>query len=130
MLTICALAYFASGAANLEVQGLPDRFHLACSGTMAAPADSPTTSQILADGQVDIVGGNVNGFGLGGQSIYLVSDTHIAFGSGIGGRGNRLIEGSIDRQTLATRILVGSMHGVETPMMTMRLDCRMTPPLA
>jgi len=127
---ICAASCLALGAAGGDSLRLPDRFHLACSGTLAAPADSAASAAILADGRVDMVGGNVNGFGLGGQPIRAISDTHIEFGSGIGRSGGRLIDGSIDRDTLETRILVHSIHGVETPVMAMRLDCRVTPPLA
>ena len=127
---LCASAYLASAVVSVETARLPERFNLACSGILAAPADSATTSAILADGQVDLAGGNVRGFGLGGQTIYAVSATRIAFGSGNGDLGARLIEGSIDRETLETRILVRSAGSEEPPVMAMRLDCRAVPPRA
>jgi hypothetical protein len=128
LLIICALAWAASAASSVDPAAFSDRFRLACSGTMATADTAGDT--ILADGVVDLAGGNVYGFGLGGQEIQLIRDNEIVFGSGGGRSERRMIEGLIDRDTLATEILVYAVGDEETPVIAMRLDCRMKPPFA
>jgi hypothetical protein len=130
MPVICACACIAIAATSIDEGQFPERFRLSCWGTLAAPADSATLNSILADGLVDVAGGTVVGFGLGGQPIHSVSDRRITFGGGVSRVGDRIVEGFIDRQTLATHILVNSMQGAETPVMAMVLDCRIALPLA
>lgn len=84
----------------------------------------------MADGVVDLVQGNVNGFGLGGQPIRSVTRQEIAFGDGAGLTGKGRIEGSIDRRTLETRIVVHSVRAQDDPVMAMRLACHIAAPSA
>jgi len=123
LLIICACAWTASGASIVETVDAPERLHLTCSGTLATPADRPGASDITADGVVDVAGGSVYGFGLGGQPIRALDAEEIAFGDA-GQSGGRWIDGSIDRGTLETRITVyGGGDGAD-PLMVMRLACR------
>jgi hypothetical protein len=126
---ICAFALATPAALGVGPDPLPAHFLLACSGTLATPANA-VVSEILADGQVDIETRTIHGFGLGGQPVRSIDATYISFGGGIGGRGERLIEGSIDRQTLETRIVVYGSDDEGDPLMAIRLDCRMVLPEA
>jgi hypothetical protein len=80
------------------------------------------SSAIVSTGVVDLAGGNVYGFGLGGVPIRFVSQARIVFGSV--GIGEGLIEGLIDRATYDTQIVVHSRRGGDRPAIRMRFNCR------
>jgi hypothetical protein len=130
LLILCASAAIASAASIVDAPTSADRFRLACSGTLAPSADRPVASPIMADGIVDLVKGNVYGFGLGGQPIRSVTLRQIAFGDGAGLTATGRIEGSIDRQTLETRIVVHARGMDEDPLIAMRLACHIAGPSA
>lgn len=130
LLIICASAAIASAASIVDAPTSANRFRLACSGTLAPSADRPVASPIMTDGIVDLVQGNVYGFGLGGQPIHSVTVREIAFGDGAGVTGDGRIEGSIDRRTLETRIVVHSSREEGDPVMAMHLACHIAGPLA
>ncbi len=130
LLIICASAALASAASIVDAPSSVDRFRLACAGTLDPSADRPVASPIQTDGIVDLAQGNVSGFGLGGQPIHSVTVREIAFGDGAGMTASGRVEGSIDRRTLETRIVVHSARAEDDPVMAMRLACHIAVPSA
>ena len=119
----------------MAVDGAPqpdDRIELACAGTMIAGGSEATESRIVADGLVDFLKKQVDGFGIGRAPIVFVSAAEVRFGSSVVDipKGPRSIDGSIDRKTGDTRILVRSSQDPTRILIDMRLGCRMTMPVS
>lgn len=71
-----AIPAFAVGAGQTELP--PDRFRLVCAGTMSVAGQ---TSQIEADGLLDLAVGTVTGFGVGAARVVLTTPSTIGFDS-------------------------------------------------
>ncbi|KAB2874359.1 MAG: hypothetical protein F9K43_04470 [Bauldia sp.] len=122
VLLAASAAEARNGAAQTE-----QRFRLTCQGTMST--EGTPESRILADGVVDFVAMRVRGFGIGIAPIQRLTETVVAFGSPIAGadpEGNA-VEGSYDRATGATRIVVRSASGPPRDLIAMDLTCRTVP---
>ena len=109
VLLAASAAEARNGAAQTE-----QRFRLTCQGTMST--EGTPESRILADGVVDFVAMRVRGFGIGIAPIQRLTETE----------GNA-VEGSYDRATGATRIVVRSASGPPRDLIAMDLTCRTVP---
>jgi hypothetical protein len=123
LLMVSGAALVASGASVVHPNLPGDRFRLACSGIILGPVEMVRSAALVSTGVVDLVGGNVYGFGLGGLPIRFVSQSRIVFSSG-GSNGQQLIEGRIDRETLNTQIFVHGSRRPDLPSISMRFSCR------
>ncbi len=103
------------------------RFFLTCIGTMRT-AGAPSVP-ITANGLVDLGGRRVAGFGVGSAPILVMTDALIGFGTATGGDGER-VEGSLDRQTGKTRVVVRAARNPSVELIAMDLDCRSAPPIS
>jgi hypothetical protein len=124
-------AGISAASAQSAMQSPPiERFRLICTGDMASGDASQPATPLLVDGMVDLGSRSVRGFGLSGQPIQSVSDREIAFGTDRrAGTAGLLVEGSIDRATWRTAITVRAPGDPAHPLMAMRLDCAMKPPV-
>jgi hypothetical protein len=123
-----------------------DRFLLSCTGAMAtdgrAVADrSDPARQIIAGAMVDLEALRVHGFGLGSSPIVVLTAGVIGFGTATVDALTRvaeppaarpptngtIVEGSIDRQSGATRIVVRSAPDAARVLIAMSLDCAFEP---
>ena len=131
----------AVGASDLAT-----RIRLSCSGVMTT---DDRESPIMADGLVDLASMRVSGFGIGPARIVAVTPDAIGFGEGAdvgvdrlttvaepvvsNARGDpaasTIVEGSIDRTSGTTRIVVRSARDTARVILAMVLDCRMEPAL-
>jgi hypothetical protein len=100
------------------------RFFLTCVGTMRT-AGVPSVP-IAANGLVDLASRRMVGFGVGSAPILVMSEALIAFGSAADADGNR-VEGSLDRLTGKTRIVVQAAKEPSEELIGMELDCRPAP---
>jgi hypothetical protein len=122
---LCAVAAQA-------VEGAPEpdeQLELACTGILVTGEPGMATSRISAEGAVDFPGRRVRGFGIGSAPIVFVSATELRFGSSLvrPQNGGQIIEGSIDRTTGKTRIVVRLPKEPARILIDMTLDCRLTP---
>jgi hypothetical protein len=109
-----------------------ERLRLTCTGAMIAEGQPLPGSRIMADGLIDFVGRRVQGFGVGSQPIIVLTASDIDFGSspqGEGARGN-IVEGSIKRQTGATRIVVRSPQDSSSVLIELTLACEFERPVS
>lgn len=120
------LASFARAAENPEIEY--DRFRLACSGSMVTTGQAPPGSRIMADGIIDIPNKSVRGFGIGSAPIVSVSAEVVKFGTSAlkKAAGSHGIEGTINRLSGATRVVVRSTKDPWTVLIAMELDCQPT----
>jgi hypothetical protein len=120
-----------------------ERFLLSCTGAMAtdgsAMADrSDPAGRIVASAMVDLAHAQVSGFGLGGSPIVVLTDAVIGFGSAAvdtvtmvaeprtakpSAQTGTVVEGTIDRATGATRIVVRPAADPARIVIAMTLDC-------
>ena len=122
---LCAVAAQA-------VEGVPEpdeQIELTCTGTLITGKNDMADSRISADGAVDFVSRRVRGFGIGSAPIVFVSATELKFGSSLTGpqSGAHMIEGSINRTTGKTRIIVRLAKDPTRILIDMNLDCQLTP---
>lgn len=137
LLGLCALMATTALAAPVDLaeSRAPqsnERLRLACLGTMIT-ADQPAPGgKIMANGWLDLAKRRVSGFGVGSQPIVLQSAARISFGSAPPAdelRGH-IIEGSIDRLSGSTRVLVRSRHDPSKIVIELKLDCEFEEPVS
>jgi hypothetical protein len=105
-----------------------EHLRLSCTGMMVTADYGPPGSKIMADGAIDLATMRVRGFGLGSVPIVLLTATRIVFDNGTGQRDvPTTIEGSIDRTTGATRVVVHAAKDPKVDLIAMTLDCRFAP---
>jgi hypothetical protein len=93
---------------------------LSCEGTLTNVGQS--AGPIVANGFIDLKGGWVYGFGIGGVPIVRVTRTEVSFASAT-------VSGSLDRRTGHTRIEVSAGEVKPKTLMAMELSCRFSPPM-
>jgi hypothetical protein len=104
-------------------------FALACAGFMTTAGQEPPGSRIIADGVVDFLAMRVRGLGIGNAAIVSATEARIEFGSSPtkNGSGAHTVEGTIDRVSGETHVLVRSAEAPSPALITMALDCRLSP---
>ncbi len=130
---LVAVGVAALNAAYVESAGgslaNPERFGLACRGAMMTANHRSPGDQILADGIVDLKGRRVSGLGIGSAPILSASAIEVKFGTPLQEKqaGHHLVEGTIDRLSGVTHVVVRSGKAPEMVLIEMRLECRTTP---
>jgi hypothetical protein len=139
------LAGIGAAAAPAALPDLDDRFLLSCTGAMASgggtqPDGGDPANRIVASAVVDLAALSVSGFGVGAAPIVVVTPGMIGFGTAgavslrlaaepaINGRQARsgtIVEGSIDRTSGATTVIVHPASDPARVLIAMRLDCAM-----
>jgi hypothetical protein len=142
-----SVAGIGAAAAPGALPDLDDRFLLSCTGAMAAdgrtqPDKDDPASRIVASAVVDLAALSVNGFGVGAAPIVVVTPGTIGFGTGgadglrlaaepagegRGARSGTIVEGSIDRVSGMTTVIVHPAADPARVLIAMRLDCAMEP---
>lgn len=114
----------AAESPTLEVE----RLHLACAGFMMTAGQESPGSRIVANGIVDLADKRVRGFGIGSARIVSATAEEVRFGSLPFGKtdGPHTIEGTINRISGKTQVVVWSASGVSGVVIEMDLDCRPT----
>ncbi len=109
-----------------------ERLRVSCTGTMMTAGQPPPGGPIIANGLIDFAGQRVSGFGVGSQPIVVLTASHIAFGTSPseGARRGNIVEGSIDRRTGETRVLVRSPQDPSKVRIEETLDCEFEPPVS
>jgi len=134
-LGICAsigTAAFAAPPAQgkRDAEQAQDRLRLACTGTMLA-AGQPSPGPVLSNGLVDFNARMVIGFGMGSQPILILTASEIDFGSTPqAGASGTIVEGSIDRQSGATRIVLRSAREPGALLLETQLECEFAQPVS
>ncbi len=103
---------------------------LTCVGTLMTKDIPPPGSHVMADGLIDFARRRVEGFGLGGQPIIVLTASDVRFGSPAPedpGQSN-VVEGWIDRQSGSTRIVVRSQRDPSEVQIEFTLDCEFDRP--
>jgi hypothetical protein len=130
-----SMAQFAVAAAP-PVSGVDaDRtteLRLSCIGVMHTKDIPPPGSQVMADGLIDFAGRRVQGFGLGGQPILVLTASNVRFGSPpqADQTGGDIVEGWIDRESGRTRIVVRAPRSPSEIQIEMTLDCKFEEPVS
>lgn len=106
-----------------------ERFSLACTGFLMTPGQKPPGSRIAADGMVDLLSMRVLGLGIGSAPIVSVTADEVRFGSSpvTESVDAHTIEGSINRISGETRVVVHSARDFGAVVIAMDLDCQPTP---
>jgi hypothetical protein len=132
---LVAVGVAALNAAYVESAGgslaHPERFGLACRGALMTANQRSPGDQILTDGIVDLKGRRVSGLGIGSAPILSASAVEVKFGTPLQEQekqaGRHLVEGTIDRLSGMTHVVVRSGKAPEMVLIEMRLECRTTP---
>jgi hypothetical protein len=151
---IAAGASVTSAAPSALPDGVTanDRIFLSCTGSMSAGGqDAPVGDRagaVVANGLVDLAAMRVTGFGLGAEPIVALTAAMIAFGAAAapnadgvtkvadkrkpdrgrpGSDSGTVVDGSIDRATGATTILVRSADDETRVIIAMSLTCTGAP---
>jgi hypothetical protein len=130
-----SMAQFAVAAAP-TVSGVdaerPAELRLSCIGAMHTKDIPPPGSRVMADGLIDFAGRRVQGFGLGGQPILVLTASNVRFGSSpqVDPAGGNIVEGWIDRASGRTRIIVRSPRTPSDIEIEMTLDCKFEEPVS
>lgn len=122
------------------------RFLLSCNGAMATDGSpradrNDPTRQVMASAVIDLDTGSVNGFGVGAVAVVTVTPGMIGFGNGGGDTftlaaepatkratvPGTIVEGSFDRVSGATTVVVHPASDPERVLIAMNLDCRPGP---
>jgi len=121
--TVLNAAFVESAGGSLTDH---DQFGLACTGAMMTTGQKPPGSQIMADGIVNLSGKLVSGFGVGNATILSVTQDEVKFGTPFLERhaGRQVVEGTIDRLSGATHVIVRSGKTRKTTLIEMHLECR------
>lgn len=124
-----ALFFSTLAQADEEASQPISEIALACTGTMIAEGQEPPGSRILADGVVNLQSMRVRGFGMGSTTVISASATEVEFGSTalMEMRQGHTVEGTLNRQTGRTRIVVRSVKDVSSVLIDMDLECQLTP---
>jgi len=106
-----------------------ERFSLACSGFLMTAGQKPPGNRVSADGMIDLIGMRVLGLGIGSAPIVSASDDEVKFGTSPAREavGAHTIEGTIDRISGETRVVVRSASTPWTVIIAMDLVCQPTP---
>jgi type II secretory pathway pseudopilin PulG len=128
-----------------ETATVDQRFLLSCTGAMAtdgrAPDRNDTADRIVATAVVDLTTQRISGFGIGSAPIVVSTPAMIGFGNGgvdtltlaaetarpPGAKTGTLVEGSFDRLSGVTTVVVHPASEPERVLIAMRLDCRIVP---
>lgn len=130
------LLFFGAAVLSAAIAGAAEspmveveRLNLACTGFMMTGGQEPPGSRILADGIVDFPGMRVRGFGIGSAPIVSATAAEIRFGSSPvkANVGAHAVEGTINRISGETRVVVRSAKAPSAVVIAMDLDCRPTP---
>jgi hypothetical protein len=105
------------------------RFSLACTGLLMTAGQKPPGSRIVADGMVDLRRMRVLGLGIGSATVVSATAAEVRFGSSAVREtvGAHTIEGTIDRISGETRVVVRSAGASGAVVIAMDLDCQPTP---
>ena len=136
------IALAASNADVGERIAADERFLLSCTGAMSTGGRADA-DRVAANAMVDLANRSVNGFGIGSSPIVVVNDAVIAFGvapvdlvtrvaeprAATPQVGGPTIEGTIDRTSGATRIVVHPAADPAGVLIAMTLDCAFEPAL-
>ena len=123
----CLVSTAGPALANEGVSAPAERQRLTCTGMMMTPDMKPPGTKLVADGMVDLGAMRVRGFGMGSVPIVLLTDSRIVFSASGGGPG---IDGTIDRRTGATRIVVHPAKKPQDELIGMTLTCRFVPAIS
>lgn len=106
-----------------------ERFSLTCTGFLMTAGQKPPGSRIVADGMVDLLHMRVLGLGIGSAPIVSATADEVKFGSSPVRQavGAHTIEGTIDRVSGETRVVVRSARDSRSIVIAMDLDCQPTP---
>jgi len=106
-----------------------ERFSLACTGFLMTSGQMPPGNRVAADGMVDLIGMRVHGLGIGSAPIVFASADEVKFGTSPVREtvGAHTIEGTIDRISGETRVIVRSARAPGSVIIAMDLDCQPTP---
>jgi hypothetical protein len=136
LLGLCAsigtAAFAAPPGFESSTPGPSERLRANCTGTMITADQPPPGGPIMANGLIDFAGQRVRGFGVGSQPIVVLTASHITFGSSppdAAWHGN-IIEGTINRQTGETRVLVRSPHDPARVRIEVALHCEFERPVS
>jgi hypothetical protein len=117
-----------AGAAESPILEV-ERFRLACTGFLMTAGQEPPGSRIIADGIVDFSEMRVRGLGIGSAQIVSATAAEIRFGSSPfkATVGAHAVEGTINRISGETRLVVRLPKAPSAVVIAMDLDCRPTP---
>ena len=106
-----------------------ERFSLACTGFLMTAGQKPPGSRIVADGRVDLHRMRVLGLGIGSATVVSANAAEVRFGLSPAKEtvGAHTIEGTIDRISGETRVVVRSAGISGGIVIAMDLDCQPTP---
>ncbi len=109
-----------------------ERLRVSCVGTTITADQPPPGGPVVANGLIDFVERRVLGFGVGSQPIVVLTASDISFGSSPqeGARLGNIVEGSIDRQTGSTRIVVRAPQDPSGVVIELRLGCEFEQPVS
>ena len=136
------IALAASNAAVGESIAADERFLLSCTGAMSTGGRAEA-DHVAANAMVDLANRSVSGFGIGSSAIVVVNDAIIAFGVAPVDLMTRVaepraatpratgttVEGTIDRTSGATRIVIHPAADPAGVLIAMTLDCAFEPAL-
>ena len=136
------IALAASNADIGESIAADERFLLSCTGAMSTGGRTEA-DQVAANAMVDLANRSVSGFGIGRSPIVVVNDAVIAFGVAPVDLMTRVaepraatpratgttVEGTIDRTSGATRIVIHPAADPAGVLIAMTLDCAFEPAL-
>jgi hypothetical protein len=106
------------------------RVRVTCAGTMVAAGQS-SPGPIVSAGLIDFGARMVRGFGMGSQPILVLTAAEIDFGSAPpAGSAGTIVEGSIDRRSGVTRIVLRSSREPEKLLIESRLECEFEQPVS
>ena len=107
-----------------------DQIRLACTGTMMT-AGQPAPGPIVSTGVIDFQAQLVRGFGMGSQPILILTVSEIDFGSEPSDSpSGTIVEGSINRQSGATRIVLRSARAPDAVLIESVLKCEFEHPVS
>lgn len=106
-----------------------ERFSLACTGFLMTAGQKAPGSRIVAEGMVDLPSMRVLGLGIGSAPIVSATAEEVRFGSSPVREavGAHAVEGTIDRISGETRVVVRSAGVSGAIVIAMDLECRPMP---
>ena len=119
------------GLSDSDVPKPSERLRVTCIGTTITADQPPPGSAVTADGLIDFAARRVRGFGVGTQPIVVLTASDIGFGSAPPeGTAGYIVEGSIDRRSGGTRVLVRGQQRPAEVLIELRLDCKFEQPVS
>lgn len=147
LVALSAPGVSAAAPGDSHPDGISDgRFLLNCTGAMAtdgrpAPDRNDPSQRIVTIAMVDLDGGRVLGFGMGMAPISVVTADTIGFGTAAvptltpaaepagadAGDDANVVEGTIDRVSGATTVILRKPGAAGNVLIAMRLECAAEP---